>query len=102
MEEVNVPRHERTIDVPVRVFSERLGALTQAQSGGSASGHSASSSVYSRLALIHQVAKALATEAVSASGRTPVDLTVDELTDPPLYESGPDDEEPVVIRFSYG
>lgn len=90
MDEPNVLRQEQTIDVPARAFSERLDRLSQSQPG----------SVYSRLALIHQVAKAFAMEAVNASGRTPVDLTIDELTDPPLYESTSDDE-PVIIQFSF-
>ncbi|MEZ0540014.1 hypothetical protein [Fibrella arboris] len=90
MEEANEPRKHQVIDVPAHTFNTRLGELAQTQPG----------SVYSRLALIHQVAKALATESVNASGHTPTDLTIDELTDPPLYE-GMADVEPVLIQFSF-
>ncbi|MBO0947959.1 hypothetical protein [Fibrella forsythiae] len=91
-EEQRAYRRQQTIDVPAHLFSDRLSQVSAARSS--------SGSVYSRLALIHQVAKTVATEAVSESGRTPVDLTIDELTDPPLYE-GATDTEPVIIRFSY-
>ncbi|RYE70160.1 MAG: hypothetical protein EOO81_08070 [Oxalobacteraceae bacterium] len=90
METPNGVRQGKTIDVTASQFSEQLDQLTQTQSG----------SVYSRLALIHQVAKAFATEALNAAGSTPHDLTIDELTDPPLYEWA-DNADPVIIQFSY-
>lgn len=90
MDKANASRQEQTIEVTAREFGERLDQLTQTQSG----------SVYSRLALIHQLAKAFAMEALAGLGPTPTDLTIDELTDPPLYD-GVDNTDPVVIQFSY-
>ncbi|CCH02704.1 hypothetical protein FAES_4705 [Fibrella aestuarina BUZ 2] len=97
-------RTQHTIDVPARAFADRVGALSAAQSP--------TGSVYSRLALIHQVAKAYAVEAVVAAGYVPTDqpgdeqtmldrIDIDELTDPPLYEGVVDPEDRVVIHFSY-
>ncbi|MEZ0609058.1 hypothetical protein ACAW74_11110 [Fibrella sp. WM1] len=86
-------RTQQTIDVSARDFAERVGQLSATQSP--------TGSVYSRLALIHQVAKAYAAEAVEAAGYVPVDLDIDELTDPPLYEGAVDADDRVVIQFSY-
>ena len=57
-------------------------------------------SVYSRLALIHQVAKAIALEEAERNGFSDARIEIEELTDPPLSDEAITDE-PVVIRFSY-
>ncbi|RYC68848.1 MULTISPECIES: hypothetical protein [Spirosoma] len=85
-------RHWQTISIPASDFSERLRQLSLSQSPAG--------SVYSRLALIHRVASAYATEAANQAGVFPTDLQIEELTDPPLYELPPDPD-PVIIQFSY-
>lgn len=90
---MSAQRTQQTIDVSARAFDERVGQLSAARS--------LAGSVYSRLALIHQVAKAYALEAIEAAGYVPSDLDIDELTDPPLYEGVADADDLVTIWFSY-
>lgn len=63
-------------------------------------GQSATGSLLSRLALIHQVAKAYALESLPPSASATADVSIEEITDPPFYESGLNDET-VIIQFSY-
>ncbi|GAB4022608.1 hypothetical protein [Spirosoma koreense] len=86
------PRHWQTIEIPAKVFSQRLSQCTDIQPSTGA--------LFSRLVLIHQVAKAFATEALIESGASLADLAIEEITDPPLYGYLPDDD-PVIIQFSY-
>jgi hypothetical protein len=92
MEERQTNRQWHTIEVPANEFTSRLNQFisTQASTGA----------LFSRLALIHQVAKAYAVEAISKSGNERTDLEIEEITDPPLYGYILDDE-PVIIQFSY-
>ena len=92
MKEQLTNRHWQTIEVSANDFNSRLNQLIAAQAS--------TGTLFSRLALIHQVAKAFALEAVSKEETAPVNIDIEEITDPPLYSYMPDDE-PVVIQFSY-
>ncbi|NEU66936.1 hypothetical protein [Spirosoma agri] len=50
--------------------------------------------------MIHQVAKAYALEATISLVDSPVELAIEEITNPPLYDFDNGDEL-VVIQFSY-
>lgn len=92
VEERQTDRQWQTIEVPAREFNSRLNQFSAAQTSTGA--------LFSRLSLIHQVAKAYATEAISKSGQSLTDLEIEEITDPPLYGYTLDDN-PVIIQFSY-
>lgn len=91
MQEQQTNRTWQTINIPAKDFNNRLEQL-EAQS--------APGSFLSRLALIHQVAKAYAVEAARESGHALADVEIEEITDPPLYGYTIDDD-PVIIQFSY-
>ena len=91
MEEQPRNRQWQTIDVSAKEFNNRLNQLGSQSPTGA---------LLSRLALIHQVAKAYASEALSESGHSLADLNIEEITDPPLYDYTLDDD-PVIIQFSY-
>lgn len=82
-----------TVSIPVGAFAARLYQLTT----------QSSTSVHSRLALIHQTAKLYATEAAQRAGTPSPVVDIDELTNPPLLDLPIDeaDEQAVAIRFSY-
>lgn len=92
MKEQQTGRRWQTIEIPASDFNSRLNQVIAAQAS--------TGTLFSRLALIHQVAKAFASETVSKKESPPVDIDIEEITDPPLYGYMPDDE-PVVIQFSY-
>ncbi|MCK8494667.1 hypothetical protein M0L20_22555 [Spirosoma sp. RP8] len=81
-------RQWKTLEIAVDQFRQRMERIA-----GSSSGNG---SVYSRLALIHQAAKAYAVETAPAS----ITVEIEEITNPPLYEEDLSDD-PVVIQFSY-
>ena len=85
-------RQWQTIEVPANEFNSRFNQLIASQTS--------TGTLFSRLALIHQVAKAFAIEAVNKSDNSSTNLEIEEITDPPLYGYMPDDE-PVIIQFSY-
>ncbi|MBD2756671.1 hypothetical protein [Spirosoma validum] len=92
MEEQPTNRQWQTIEIPAREFSKRLSQFSETQT--------ATGALFSRLALIHRVAKVYAVEAMSELGHSPTDLEIEEITDPPLYGHTIDDD-PVFIQFSY-
>ncbi|GAB3959590.1 hypothetical protein GCM10028805_55990 [Spirosoma harenae] len=92
MEEEQKNRHWQTIEIPAKDFNSRLILFSENQEQTGA--------LFSRLALIHQVAKSFATESIIESGNTSANLDIEELTNPPLYGYTLDDD-PVVIQFSY-
>ncbi len=59
-----------------------------------------SASVYARLALMHQVAKDLATEKLRREGHSNPIVQIEELTDPPVFGATNADDS-VIIYFSY-
>ncbi|GAB3705710.1 hypothetical protein GCM10027592_38470 [Spirosoma flavus] len=92
MAEQQKNRQWQTIDIPASEFNRRLNQLIESQETTSA--------LFSRLALIHQVAKSYAFEAVNNAAGSASQLEIEEITDPPLYGYMPDDE-PVIVQFSY-
>ncbi|GAB4000187.1 hypothetical protein GCM10028807_52400 [Spirosoma daeguense] len=92
MQDQQANRRWRTIEIPANDFNNRFNQFSKAQASTAA--------LFSRLALIHQVAKAYATEAVGELENTSIDIEIDEITDPPLHGYTIDDN-PVIIRFSY-
>ncbi|GAB3977934.1 hypothetical protein GCM10028806_40140 [Spirosoma terrae] len=94
MQEERSDRQWQIIDIPTREFSTRLDEhLTS---------HASAGTLFSRLAVIHQVAKAYAVEAARqlSPNLQPADVEIEEITDPPMYGYVLDDD-PVVIQFSY-
>lgn len=81
-----------TIEIPAHDFQHRVNEM--------AADPAKTTSVYSRLALIHLVAKEYAREEVERVGLPDSQIEIEELTDPPLSDVT-DGDEPVVIRFSY-
>ena len=81
-----------TLEVSARDFQRRVNEV--------AADPAKTTSVYSRLALIHQVAKAFALEEAERNGFSDARIEIEELTNPPLSDEAITDE-PVVIRFSY-
>ncbi|WP_420148375.1 hypothetical protein [Spirosoma sp.] len=92
MNEQPTNRQRQTIAIPARDFNSRLSQLSESNSSTGA--------LFSRLALIHQLAKAYAVEAVCEPEVLLADLEIEEITDPPLYGYTPDDD-PVIVHFSY-
>lgn len=90
-------RRSVTIQVATSAF---LGRINDALREQVAVGTVNKASVYSRLALIHRVAKAYACEEVSGEQNSHPEVEIDELTDPPLMDEGTENEW-VVITFSY-
>ncbi|MBD2701246.1 hypothetical protein IC229_11405 [Spirosoma sp. BT702] len=90
MQEKQADRHWQTIEIPADEFNHRLNQLIET--------HSPTGALFSRLALIHQVAKAYAVEAVNQLNVTSTEIEIEEITDPPLYGYMPDDG-PVIIQF---
>lgn len=83
-----------SLKVPVTDFQDSLDRVRRAERPGQAA------SLLSRLALIHQVAKACVTEYLTKLATNPLDIDIEEITDPPMYDL--DVAEGVVtIRFSY-
>lgn len=81
-----------TIEIPSRDFQHRVNEMV--------ADPAKTTSVYSRLALIHLVAKEYAREEVERVGSSGSQIEIEELTDPPLSDAT-DGDERVVIRFSY-
>lgn len=94
MQEQRSDRQWQTIDIPAREFSTRLDEYLNSDA--------LAGTLFSRLAVIHQVAKAYAIEATQklSPDLQPTDVEIEEITDPPMYGYVLDDE-PVVIQFSY-
>lgn len=90
------PRHWEQIEVTAAEFRQRMHLINN--SGGPIQSLARSGSVYSELALVHQVAKACAQEALPSHARSTV--MIEEITNPPLSGSIEADE-PVLIQFSY-
>lgn len=93
MEQPDGKRQLAIVAVSVPTFQQRLKQITE-EMGGSGTG------VLSRLALVHQAAKEFAVEAVGIKGIAAVNINIEELTNPPLFDFYPE-EEPVVIHYSY-
>ena len=88
MRDSSVDKTWGQIAVPARQFQDRLLRMGQAATG----------SFLSQLALLHQVAKAYAQESLPPSATT--EVSIEEITDPPLYGQA-SDEDMVLIQFSY-
>ncbi|CAN5542979.1 hypothetical protein BH09BAC4_BH09BAC4_20280 [soil metagenome] len=83
-----------SLQVPMTDFQDRLDRVRRAERLGQAA------SLLSRLALIHQVAKDYVAENLAKLVASPLDIEIEEITDPPMYDL--DVAEGVVtIRFSY-
>ncbi len=95
MNEESDTRYQRTIQVPTRALQEKMDELAHYYDTASTG-----KSLYSRLSLIHQAAKYYALAEAEREGIADYVLTVDELTDPPMYP-GPVETTAVIITFSY-
>ena len=98
MYEKESDRTLKTIAVTVGEFQERLHQFKSVNNSSQYSPEDVS--VYSHLALIHQVAKAYALEVLTKLVGHPTELAIEEITNPPLHDQENNDE-PVVIQFSY-
>ncbi|GAB4043759.1 hypothetical protein GCM10028774_60580 [Spirosoma jeollabukense] len=76
-------------------FQDSLDRVLRAERTGQAT------SLLSRLALIHQVAKAYVAENLAKLAATPLDIEIEEITDPPMYDLDVA-ADVVTIQFSYG
>lgn len=85
-------RQWQRIEIPAKDFNNRLNQFSASQAS--------TSTLLSRLALIHQVAKAYAVEVANQSGHAETTLEIEEITDPPLYGYTLGDE-PIIVQFSY-
>lgn len=85
-------RQRASLEVPWVDFQHQIQKL-QSQGGRSPTG-----SLLSRLALIHQVAKACVVEERARLGTSATDIEIDEITDPPMYDL---DVEDGIVRIQY-
>lgn len=92
MQKQQTNRQWQRIEIPAKDFNNKLDQFSAIQTSPG--------TLFSRLALIHQVAKAYAVEAANQSGHVVTTLDIEEITDPPLYSYALDDE-PIIIQFSY-
>lgn len=90
MSDSSVNRALGQVEIPARQFQDRMYLMGQSTTG----------SLLSRLALMHQAAKAYALESLPPSASATADVSIEELTDPPFYDQVPDDAL-VLIQFSY-
>lgn len=90
MSDSPIDRAWKQVAVPARQFQERMHQMDQSATG----------SLLSRLALLHQVAKAYALESLPPLAYGTANVSIEEITDPPFYGQVPDDET-VLIQFSF-
>lgn len=83
-----------SLQVPMTDFQDSIDRVRRAERPGQAA------PLLSRLALIHQVAKAYVAENLAKLAASPLDIEIEEITDPPMYDLDVA-EGAVTIQFSY-
>jgi len=94
MQQSTPGRQRAILEMPLADFQHQIQQLLNQEE------HSPTGSLLSRLALIHQVAKACVTAEIGGLDAGASEIEIDEITDPPMYEVGPENGV-VIIQYSY-